>query len=99
MSVLAIIETNITDPSWIEEYTREVTPLVIAAGGQYLTRTSNIALLEGQDKPQFSVVAQFPSREIALGFYHSPAYQPYKNARLAGSTSKFLLVDIENNAS
>jgi len=98
MSVLAIIETNITDPSWIEEYTQHVTPLMRAAGGQYITRTSDVELLEGQDKPQFSVVAQFPSKAAALAFYQSEAYQPYKAARLAGSTSKFLLVNIENGA-
>lgn len=96
MGVLAIIETNITDPSWIEEYTREVTPMLLKAGGKYLTRTGHLDMLEGINKPQFSVVAQFPSREVALAFYHSEAYQPYKAARLAGSTSKFLLVEIEN---
>ncbi|MBJ7538044.1 DUF1330 domain-containing protein [Marinomonas transparens] len=98
MTVLAIIETNITDPSWIEAYTKEVTPMVLDLGGRYLTRTDNIELLEGDEKPQFSVVVEFPSKEVALGFYHSKEYEPYKKARHAGSTSKFLLVPIENGA-
>ena len=99
MKVLAVIETNVTDPSWIEEYTKHVTPMVLKCGGRYLTRTADVELVEGDEKPQFSVVAEFPSREIALEFYNSGEYEPYKKSRLAGSVCKFLLVSVENGAS
>lgn len=96
MNYLLIVETNITDPSWINDYLKDVTPLLSLFGGKYLTRTSAIELLEGTDKPQFSLVAQFPSKEDALDFYNSDHYQPFKQARQSGSVSKFLLVPVEN---
>lgn len=98
MKALAVIETNLIDPSWIEEYTEKVTPMLARIGGKYITRSSNIELLEGTEKPQFSVIVEFPSKEIALAFYDSEEYAPYKKSRLAGSSSKFLLVSVENGA-
>lgn len=96
MTVLAIIETNITDPTWIEDYVKNVTPIVTNAGGKYLTRSDNVDLIEGSEKPQFSVVAEFPSKEAALKLYNSEEYKPYKIARQSGSTSKYLIVEVEN---
>ncbi|WP_370978275.1 DUF1330 domain-containing protein [Agaribacterium sp. ZY112] len=96
MPVLAIIETNISDPSWLEAYTEQVTPMLAEIGARYLTRTDDIELIEGDNKPQFSVVVEFPSKEVALAFYNSEEYLPYRTARLNGSSSKFLLVGVEN---
>lgn len=96
MKVMAIIATNISDPSWVEAYTNEVTPMLAEIGAKYITRTDNIELIEGEARPQFSVVAEFPSKEVALEFYHSERYQPFKQARQNGSSGQFLLVDVEN---
>ncbi|MGH1484984.1 MAG: DUF1330 domain-containing protein [Cellvibrionaceae bacterium] len=98
MKYLAIIGTNITDPSWIESYVENVTPLLLQHGGKYLTRTDKIELIEGDQKPQFQVVTEFPSKEVAINFYNSEEYAPYKAARLQGSESTFILVPIENEA-
>ena len=98
MKYLAIIGTNITDPSWIETYVENVTPLLLKCGGKYITRTENIELIEGDYRPQFQVVTEFPSKEVALNFYNSEEYAPYKEARLKGSESTFLLVPVENAA-
>lgn len=98
MEYLMIVETDIKDPFWIHEYLSKVTPLVISCGGSYITRSSAIELLEGSAKPQYSLVAKFPSREAALSFYHSDGYAPFKANRQRGSISKFLLVPIENGA-
>ena len=96
MNYVFIVETNVTGPAWINDYLVQVTPLLTAFGGGYLTRSSAIEILEGTDKPQFSLVAQFPSKDQALGFYHSDEYKPFKQARQSGSVSKFLLVPVEN---
>jgi uncharacterized protein (DUF1330 family) len=93
---LAIISTNITDPSWINDYVENVTPMVSACGGRYLTRTDKIELIEGEESPQFMVVTEFPSMEVAQAFYDSKDYEPYREARLNGSKSTFLLVPTEN---
>lgn len=96
MKYLIIVETNITDPSWVQDYLVNVTPIVLSHGGNYLTRSSNIELLEGNDKPQYSLVAEFPSKDSAMKFYNSDEYEPFKSSRKSGSKSKFLLVPIEN---
>ncbi len=91
-----IVETNVTNPGWIPDYLKNVTPMVEKFGGKYLTRTSNIQLLEGNSEiPQFSLIAEFPSKESATNFYNSTEYEPYKKARQKGSSSKFLLVPAE----
>jgi uncharacterized protein (DUF1330 family) len=98
MEHLLIVETDITDPSWVQDYLVKVTPLVLSHGGIYITRTSASELLEGKRKPQYSLVAKFPSKEAALGFYHSEEYAPFKASRQKGSKGKFLLVPVENGA-
>lgn len=98
MEHLIIVETDITDPSWMQEYLVKVTPLVLSYGGSYITRTSAVELLEGECKPQYSLVAKFPSKEAALNFYNSEEYALPKAARQNGSESKFLLVPVENGA-
>lgn len=96
MKVLAIVEINITDPIWIETYSKNVTPLLLSYGGKYITRSENVEIIEGSRKPQFSVVMEFPSREIAMAFFNSSEYEPYKKLRHLGSESNYLLVNIEN---
>lgn len=96
MDYLMIVATDITNPTWVQEYMAEVTPLVLSHGGRYITRSSAVELLEGDGKPQHSLVAQFPSKEAALNFYHSKEYAPFKAKRQGGSSSQFLLVPIEN---
>ncbi|MGB0936739.1 MAG: DUF1330 domain-containing protein [Colwellia sp.] len=96
MKHLLIVETKITDPSWVQEYLVNVTPLLAKYSGKYLTRSSNIEVLEGNNKPQYSLVAEFTSKDNALAFYTSEEYAPYKAARQNGSSSKFLLIPIEN---
>jgi len=95
MKVLGIVELTITDPSWVEEYVKNVTPLVAEAGGVYITRTQNIEALEGESDATVLVVSEFPSREAAHRFYHSEEYKPYRETRIKGSVSRFLLVDKE----
>lgn len=98
MEHLVIVDTDITDPSWVQDYLIKVTPLVLSYGGSYITRSSDSELLEGEHKPQYSLVAKFPSKEAALEFYNSEAYAPFKVARQRGSRSRFVLVPVENGA-
>ena len=96
MKHLIIVETNITEPSWVHDYLSKVTPLLSKFSGKYITRTSSIELLEGSEKPQYSLVAEFKTKEDALAFYASNEYAPFKKTRQNGSNSKFLLVPVEN---
>ena len=98
MEHLIIVEADIKNPAWVPDYLENVTPLVLKHGGSYLTRSQSVELLEGDSKPQFSLVAKFPDKESALRFYNSEEYKPYKSARQLGANSKFLLVAVENSA-
>ncbi|WCN13611.1 DUF1330 domain-containing protein [Marinomonas mediterranea] len=99
MPVYALVELTVTDASWIEEYSKNVSPLLLSYGGKYLTSSDNIDMLEGEGKPQYAGVVEFPSRELAMQFYNSKEYKPYRDARLAGSKSRYLVIDVENGES
>ena len=93
MKYYAIAEIDITDRSWVLEYVRNVTPLVEAKGGRYLSRTSQIEKLEGERRiPQIFLIIEWPSREAAVAFYESEEYRPYRQKRLEGSKGEFILV-------
>jgi uncharacterized protein (DUF1330 family) len=99
MKHLIVVESKVKNPRWIPEYFKNVIPLVSKFGGKYLTRTPSVELLEGGiEAPQYSVIAEFPSKESALEFYNSEEYKPFKEARQAGADSKILLVGIENGS-
>ena len=63
-------------------------------GGRYLSRSGNIETLEGSS-PASTLIAliSFPSREALSRFAADPEYAPYGQARQAGSTSRFRVID------
>jgi uncharacterized protein (DUF1330 family) len=97
MRCYAIAEMEIIDPSWVQEYVKRVTPLVEARGARFLTRTVNAEKLEGErDKAQVYLLIEWPSKEVALEFYDSEEYRPYREARVAGSRNELTLVPAED---
>jgi uncharacterized protein (DUF1330 family) len=53
--------------------------------------------MEGdREPPQLLLVVEWPSRETAMRFYESAEYQPYLQARLAGSRGQFYMVPGED---
>jgi uncharacterized protein (DUF1330 family) len=93
MNYYAVAEMDVTDLSWIREYVANVTPMVERRGGRYLSRTNNIAKVEGErPAPQVIVLIEWPSKEVADEFYDSDEYRPYRDARKAGARNDFLLV-------
>jgi uncharacterized protein (DUF1330 family) len=97
MKCYAVAEVVVTDRSWVKDYIEKVTPMVEAHGGRYLARTSRMEKLEGdRPLPHTFLILEFPSREAARAFYDSAGYRPFREARLAGSSGDFLLVDGED---
>jgi uncharacterized protein (DUF1330 family) len=95
----SVAELEITDQSWVPEYIKNVTGLVEGHGGRYLARTSKVEKVEGKRKvPQIFLIIEWPSKESAETFYESPEYRPYRESRLAGAKSEFLLVAGEDIA-
>lgn len=93
MKYYVVAEVNVTDPSWVQEYLSKVNQIVESYGGQYLARTGQYEMLEGNVPPhQTSIIMEFPSKEAAYSFYNSEEYKPHLEARLAGSTGKLYVV-------
>lgn len=90
----AVATLTITDPSWVQAYVDEVTPLVERHGGRYLARTTRLRQLEGDPdaKPQLVLVIAWPSEAAATAFYDSDEYRPHREARKQGSRGTFWLV-------
>lgn len=94
MTVYLIADIKITDPAWVPDYAAQVHKLVAQHGGRYLSRSGNIANLEGgdQDSTLIALIA-FPDRGAFEAFATDPAYAPFGAARQAGSVSRFRLID------
>jgi uncharacterized protein (DUF1330 family) len=99
MKYYCIAEIEITNRDWIPDYVANVTKLVEARGGRYLARTAQVEKIEGaRDTPLFVLILEWPSREVALAFYESEEYRPYRELRKAGAESAFFLVAGEDVA-
>lgn len=94
MTVYLIADIKITDGGWVPAYATEVHEMVARHGGRYLSRSGNIAVLEGPPTDS-SLIAllEFPSRAALEAFASDPAYAPHAAARQAGSRSIFTLID------
>jgi uncharacterized protein (DUF1330 family) len=93
MKYYSVAELEITDPSWVPEYVKNVTGLVERRGGRFLARTSKIEKVEGgRAVPQIYLIIEWPSREAAQTFYTCEEYRPYLQRRINGSKAEFLLI-------
>lgn len=94
MAVYLIADIRVTDDAWIPEYAADVHHIVHNHGGKYLSRSSNITTIEGEELGA-TVVAllEFPSMEAMQAFTNDPAYEKYRQARQAGSISRFHIID------
>lgn len=99
MKYYSVGEIDFLDQSWVAAYAKNVTKLVEERGGRYLARTSQCEQIEGDSKPpQLFVIIEWPSKEVAQEFYESAEYRPYRDARLAGTRSRFSLIAGEDVA-
>ncbi|MCU4651844.1 DUF1330 domain-containing protein [Roseibacterium sp. SDUM158016] len=94
MSVYLIADIEITDDGWVPGYASEAHKIVERHGGRYLSRSGNIATLEGKG-PDSTLIAiiEFPTRAALDGFVADPDYAPHARARQAGAISVFRVID------
>ena len=93
MKAYSIVQLEVTDPVAYEAYRKDVMPTIAAFGGRFLVRGGKVTKLEGDWPFPRTVVIEFPSREAAEGWYHSPAYQKILPLRLKCMTSNFIVID------
>ena len=84
---------SISDPDKLAAYAQLAAPAIAAGGGRFLARGGTLTVLEGEWPHERTVVLEFPSREKAEAWYHSPAYQKILPLRLRCMTSSFVIMD------
>lgn len=63
-------------------YSQKAAQILDQHGGRYVIRAPGATILEGEGREGASVVvSEWPSREAALKFYHSPEYSEAKALR------------------
>ena len=89
-----IVQAEITDPVRFQDYTAKTPLLVSEYGGQYICIGRHATLLEGTFGEGCSVVISvWPSRQAALDFWNSTAYQSLKEVRVGTGKFNVTLVD------
>lgn len=88
MPAYFVIELDVEDGPSLDEYEREVTKHVVAAGGQFLVRGNQYRPIEGDWHPKRLVIVEFPDIDAIERYYHSDANQTLKKTRLAGTAGK-----------
>jgi uncharacterized protein (DUF1330 family) len=81
MSAYVIVETDVTDPERYEQYKTAAPATIAAAGGRYLARGGDLAVLEGDWQPSRLVVLEFEDLAAAKSWHESQAYQQVRRLR------------------
>jgi len=92
MPAYLIVETDVDDPAQYELYKAASPGVVAAGGGRFLARGGELAVLEGDWRPQRLVVLEFEDLEAIRRFYDSPAYQEAKALREGAATLHMVAV-------
>jgi ubiquinone/menaquinone biosynthesis C-methylase UbiE/uncharacterized protein (DUF1330 family) len=84
---------EITDAEKVEQYRPRVAATVAQYGGRYLVLGGKHDAVEGDWRPGFAVLLEFPSLEQAHRWYDSAEYRPLKALRLAGTRSNAVFIE------
>jgi len=94
MAVYLIGEVTITDESWIPNYATNVHDIAHKHGGKYLSRSSNIKTVEGEEcNANMIALVEFPTMEALEGFLNDPEYAEFRQSRIKGSISNLHVID------
>lgn len=93
MACYSIVHLTVTDPDLFAKYGAQVPATIEKWGGEYLVRGGDMTVVEGEMPHQRHVVAKFPDRATAEGWYNSTEYQEILKIRLAASHGTLIMVD------
>lgn len=83
---------QVRDPAGLAEYKAAVAPVVTLYGGRYRVLGGEPTVLEGDWRPSFLVLVEFPSVERATAWYGSDDYKELKAMRLSAVDSDGILM-------
>ena len=84
---------EVTDPTKLEEYKNRALPVVERYGGRYVVLGGKFDTVEGEWRPTFPVMIEFPSLEQAYRWYDSDEYQELKALRLSAVRSNAVFIE------
>lgn len=84
---------EVTDPDKLERYRRVVLETVEQFGGRYLTVGGQCDVVEGNWRPVFPVLIEFPSLEQARRWYVSDIYHEPKALRLDAAKCNAVFIE------
>ncbi len=93
MSAYVIVETDVTDPERYEQYKAAAPATIAAAGGRYVARGGDLAVLEGDWQPSRLVVLEFEDLAAAKNWYDSQGYQQARRLREGAARLRVVAVE------
>jgi uncharacterized protein (DUF1330 family) len=78
-----LVQGAVTDVEGFKAYNAALPPIYQKFGGHYLTVTpaARIEVAEGEPRNESILIARFPSKEAAWGFWKSSEYEAAKKLR------------------
>jgi uncharacterized protein (DUF1330 family) len=93
MPAYLFVNVTISDPVRFRDYAVANSALVAKLGGKYLVLGSEGDSLEGGALVGKKVISEWPSREAALAYWHSPEYAAIKKRREGICDAQVMLLD------
>lgn len=94
MAVYCLFDNlEVLDGGKLEVYKARVAAVVRQYGGRYLVIGGTVDLMEGQWRPAFPVMIEFPSMTRAREWYESEEYRELKALRLAAVRSNAVFIE------
>jgi uncharacterized protein (DUF1330 family) len=84
---------EVTEPQNLERYRQVVSATVERYGGHYLTVGGRTDMVEGEWRPVFPVLIEFPDLEQARRWYDSEEYRAPKALRLAAAKGNAVFIE------
>ena len=84
---------EVLDAGKLEEYKSKVFPMVERYGGRYVVLGGQVNVMEGQWRPTFPVMIEFPSLDRAHEWYASDEYRELKALRLSAVRSNAVFIE------
>ncbi len=78
-----LVQGQVTDIEGFKAYNAALPPIYAKFGGHYLTVTpaARVEVAEGEPRNESILIARFPSKEAAWGFWKSAEYEAAKKLR------------------
>jgi uncharacterized protein (DUF1330 family) len=93
MSAYMIIEVEVLDQETYGEYMERIPATVAQYGGRYVIRSSQVAPLTGDWRPERLIVVEFPSMEQMMRWNATPEYQALAPLRVQSTRTRAIAVE------